>query len=305
MKKNCFLLFWVVIALATNMNAQISDALIDDAGDIIITAYHNNPDAFSFVFLDDCPNTTTIRFIDEEWTGSSFHANNGEGELLWTNNTGITIPKGTVIHITNADDNGTGIHATHGIVSETASFNTSAGDEIIAITGTRENPGTFLTFFGDTNGSSLNGTGLGNGHNALYDNLLGMGYYAGPAHCDGLSITDCAKQLTHINHWNLTNDFSIPETPFNTINLSKTLGIRSEGIAGFTYGPNPVINTLEIQAQNSIDRIEIFNISGTKMQAYEVFQSQVSIGLENLNSGIYLAKAHSEQRAIHFLFIKK
>lgn len=304
MKKNAFLFFCVVMIMATTSNAQISDVLIDDAGDIIITAYHNNPDAFSFVFLDDCPNTTSIRFIDEEWTGSSFHANDGEGEVLWINNSGTTIPRGTVVHITNADNNGSGIQASHGTVSEIGIFNTSSGDEVIAITGTRDIPGSFLTFYGDANGPTLNGTGLVNGTTALQDNLLGMGYYSGPDHCSGLSLDDCAKQLTNLNNWTLTNEFSIPENVVNTMHLSETLGRTSEGIKGFKFGPNPVINTLWIQAHTIIKRIEIYHLNGEKIQEQQILQNQLNIRLTHLISGVYFAKVHADDRISTFLFIK-
>ena len=122
--------------------AQNDNGAIDAAGDIVFVAYHDSDDGFSFLLLDDCPNGTVISFIDKEpntsgnWSGQS-----GEGELQWTNNTGSTIAKGTIIDITDADDNDLGISATLGTIFENdvdySGFNTSDGgvDQIYAVAG--------------------------------------------------------------------------------------------------------------------------------------------------------------------------
>ncbi|MBW1298289.1 beta strand repeat-containing protein, partial [Aquimarina litoralis] len=186
---------------------QVRDGVIDDPGDIAFVAYNNDDDGFSFVFLDDCPDGTTIRFTDEEWTGTAFSTPDGEGEVLWTNNTGGIIAIGTVVDITDADDNGTGILASVGTASEVEpGFNTANIDELFAITGTRAVPGTFLSFVGDLTGNSLTGTGLTDGVNA---NIITQeGYYTGSTTCNS-SIGDCAAMINDSNNWTL-GDFAFP-----------------------------------------------------------------------------------------------
>ena len=144
------------------LHAQ-QDGVIDDPGDIVIIAYYAqtnnvNGDGFSFLFTDDCPPGTSIRFTDEGWDQSlvppAFNSTTNEGDVLWTNNTGCTIPKGTVVDIMDADDGkeggSSGIRTSIGTVSEDdLGFDLAQSkDQIYAFTGTRSFPGNFLAFYG-------------------------------------------------------------------------------------------------------------------------------------------------------------
>jgi len=178
------LLFLFVLLFPFITFAQIEDDTIDDPGDIVFVGYHDTDDGFSFLLMDNCPNGTSIRFVDEEWTGAAFNSPTGEGEVLWTNNTGGTLAKGTIINITDADDNSGGITASSGTASEIDSgFSTANGDQIYAITGTRVAPGTFLAFVGEDSSfgggeiATLAGTGLTAGVTARL--IATEGYYNG------------------------------------------------------------------------------------------------------------------------------
>jgi hypothetical protein len=103
-------------------------------------------------------NNQSIFFTDEEWTGTAFGT--GEGDVIWTNNTGNTIPKGTVIKIAGPVDNAQAITWTSsntsvnlGSIVIQGSFSTISTDQIFAITGNRTTPGAFLAFVGGTNSS--------------------------------------------------------------------------------------------------------------------------------------------------------
>ncbi|WP_170827426.1 BspA family leucine-rich repeat surface protein [Roseivirga sp. 4D4] len=184
------------------------NGVIDAPGDIVFVAYHDNDDGFSFVLLDDCPTGTEIRFTDEGWNGTSFNSLTSEGEVLWINDSGATLPIGTVVNIEDADDNGLGISASSGSASEVESgFTTGVtADQIFAITGTRATPGVFLAFVGNSSldGSSTNtltGTGLVLGSTAV-DLGSGEGYYNGPDEFNG-TITDVAITLNTFANWQL------------------------------------------------------------------------------------------------------
>ncbi len=196
--KHLILLTSFFILGSTSILSQNDNGSIDSAGDIAFVAYNDSPDGFSFVFLDDCPNNSSIRFIDEEWNGSSFGT--GEGDLLWVNNTGSTINKGTIITINNADDNPIGsISASIGTVSEDDSgFNTANIDHLFAITGTRTSPGTFLSFIGGATGITLSGTGLTNGANALI--ITSEGYYSGTTVFNS-SLASCSSDVNNLSNW--------------------------------------------------------------------------------------------------------
>ena len=220
MRTRLWIHFWTALILLIPLGAQAAqDGAINDAGDIAFVAYHDNDDGFSFVLMDDAPNGASIRFVDEEWTGAAFTSPTGEGEVLWTNNTGSDITKGTVIDITDADDNSTGIVASSGIAVEADSgFTVSNGDQIYAITGTRTTPGTFLAFVGesqDINGletAVLTGTGLTAGTHAKL--TATEGYYSGSTSCVS-NLTACLQQINNAA-WIGAAGFSYPSVIPNT-----------------------------------------------------------------------------------------
>ena len=163
MKKLSFFIISFIFLIPTISLSQVQDGAIDDPGDIVFIAYHDSVDGFAFLFMDDCPAGTTIKFTDEEWNGTNFGT--GEGDLTWTNNTGNTLTKGTIVTITDAGGNTMNIDI--GTITESDSgFGTANGDQIYAMTGTRAAPGTFLAFIGEDqtmNASEtavLTGTGL-------------------------------------------------------------------------------------------------------------------------------------------------
>ncbi|WP_286746315.1 Ig-like domain-containing protein [Roseivirga sp. UBA1976] len=197
--------------------AQNDNGAIDAAGDIVFVAYHDSDDGFSFLLLDDCPNGTVISFIDKEpntsgnWSGQS-----GEGELQWTNNTGSTIAKGTIIDITDADDNDLGISATLGTIFENdvdySGFNTSDGgvDQIYAVAGTRADASpVFLAFVGSTTNGNLTGTGLSSGTTAMVRSTSPMeGRYTGTTVFNG-TLAAVAAAVNNSSNWTF-GSFSFP-----------------------------------------------------------------------------------------------
>lgn len=209
---------YILLLIPGIVLSQNDNSLIDAAGDIAIVGYHDDDDGFSFVLLDDCPNGTSIRFVDDEWTGGSFSSATGEGEVLWTNNTGATIDAGVVIDITDADDNSTGITASTGVATEDdPGFSTAVGDQLFAITGTRSSPGTFLTFAGCPTGNTLSGTGLTVGTNAI--EFCDEGYYTGTTTFSNTS--NASSTINNVANWTL-GAFSFPNDIPDLFTLAPT-----------------------------------------------------------------------------------
>ena len=274
-----------------NTYSQVQDGVIDDAGDIAFVAYHDTPDGLSFVFLDDCPNNTTIRFVDEEWTGAGFSSATSEGETLWTNNTGGIIPTGTVIHIQNADDNGTGITASSGTASEVDSgFTTANGDQVYAITGTRAAPGVFLAFIGDVNPSSpaetatLTGTGLTLGQNAIF--TVSEGYYSGSTVCNS-TITDCVAMINNVANWTF-GGFNYPAYVPNTFSGS-TLVVENFQFDIIKVYPNPASDVITITGLKETNNFSIYNVLGFKVNGGNLSGNE-NINIEDLTNGLYFLK---------------
>ncbi|WP_146126731.1 beta strand repeat-containing protein [Nonlabens agnitus] len=216
-------MFAVTFFVFAFAKAQTQNNLIDAPGDIAIVALHSDDgtageeDGFSFILLDNAPAGATIRFIDEEWLGTTFQSPTAEGELLWTNNSGSQIAAGTVVNITDTD--GPGEAASIGIVDEVEdSFNINGNsDQIYAVTGTRAVPGTFLTFYGTLEaGATLAGTGLTDGINAQVGSVGFLeGRYTGPTTCNGTAEA-CATQFNTTSNWTpgeYTHPNDVPSAP--------------------------------------------------------------------------------------------
>lgn len=274
-----------------NTYSQVQDGVIDDAGDIAFVAYHDNPDGISFVLLDDCPDNTSIRFVDEEWTGAAFSSATSEGDVLWINNTGGIIPTGTVIHIQNADDNGSGITASLGTASEVdLGFTTTNGDQVYAITGTRAAPGVFLAFIGDVNPSNptetatLTGTGLTLGQNAIF--TLSEGYYSGSTVCNS-TITDCSTMINDPSNWTL-GEFNYPADVPNAFS-GNTLFIENFQFDIIKIYPNPASNVIKITGLKETNNFSIYNVLGSKLNS-GIISANENINIENLTNGLYFLK---------------
>lgn len=300
MKKNHQFLF-LTFFIGSVLSAQIVDNTIDDPGDIVITAYHNNPDGFSFVFLDNCPDGTTIRFIDEEWGGSSFVSTSTEGEVLWENNTGGTIAQGTVVHVENANDNLPGIMASVGVATEDdGGFSLDSSDDgIIAVTGTRASPGVFLAFFGDTTDSTLSGTSLVNGATANQQASYGTGYYSGVANCDGLTITQCSARLNNFSNWTVAETFTYTGDTMSSLIVGGVLsdkGIDSD-LEVLCY-PNPVNGILNIHSKQKIEKLILKDSTGKIKSLVENTISQNKINMSGFSPGIYFVELELNNRKI-------
>jgi hypothetical protein len=211
------ILFALTLLVFAFAKAQTQNSLLDAPGDIAIVALHSDDgaageeDGFSFILLDNAPAGATIRFIDEEWLGMSFADPIGEGELLWTNDTGSQIAAGTVVNITDSD--GPTEAASIGTVDEVEpGFNINGtSDQIYAVTGTRAAPGTFLTFYGTLEaGATLTGTGLTDGATAQVG-VSGFleGRYTGPTTCNG-TAAQCAAEFNTTGNWTTGADFTHP-----------------------------------------------------------------------------------------------
>ena len=250
------LLFTFFLFSISHVFSQNNNGSIDAAGDIAFVAFHDNDDGFSFVFLDDCPNGTVIRFIDEGWTGSGFASASSEGEVTWTNNTGSAISKGVVIDIVDADDNLGGITASQGTASETDSgFTTGvANEQIYAVTGTRAAPGTFLAFVGNASidGSTsitFSGTGLTAGSTALSLGD-GEGYYTGSSVFNG-SLNNAASTINTAGNWTVA-PFSYPAvvpdvftgSAFSSNNAPTDISLSPLTKGQSTLGVNATFGTL-------------------------------------------------------------
>jgi hypothetical protein len=69
-----------------------------------------------------------------------------------------------------------------------------------------------------------------------------------------------------------------------------TASVENNALLGFSMYPNPTKNLLNISAKETIQKADIFNVLGKKVMSVNVNDTQASVDVSNLASGIYLIK---------------
>lgn len=279
-----FLLFFTINII----HSQNDNGTIDVAGDIAIIAFNKivgppSKSDYAFLLLDDCTTGTSIVFDDDEWLGSAFASATGEGANTWVNNTGSTIPAGTVIQVSSGNNLPT---VNIGSVTESdAGFNLAAGDQLYAYFGTRAAPTTFLAFYGElapTSGETavLTGTGLVAGSTAIESSNLG--YYSGSTVCNG-SLTDCLNTISNSPTGWTSGSFSFPTgiaTSFSGSSFATT--------STWTGTTNNDWNTATNWDTNSVPMSSSDVIIPSGLTNYPTISSAVTVNSITINSGASL-----------------
>jgi Secretion system C-terminal sorting domain len=86
---------------------------------------------------------------------------------------------------------------------------------------------------------------------------------------------------------------------------STTLSNVDFNFIDLKYSPNPVIDVLNIQSQESIKNISIFNILGQEVYTRKYNDSEIKLDLSSLISGNYFAKIETDNKQQVFKIIKK
>ncbi|HCZ35062.1 MAG TPA: hypothetical protein DHV26_03965 [Cytophagales bacterium] len=205
-------------------------------GNGMFVAYNSDGNqGFAFVTFVDVPNTTTVRFNDNEWNGSPIGGggafNAGESGISWTNNTGGTIFAGTVITITNLN---TVPVASLGSMSGGTMTLGNDNEVIYMFIGTdASTPTTFITAIGNdgfgANGSIVN-TGLTAGSTATAitgdEDIM---IYNGSINCTG-TVTTCATAIATPANW-VTQDTAGDDSGGAVPNFPASVPCNFYGIA--------------------------------------------------------------------------
>ncbi len=90
-----------------------------------------------------------------------------------------------------------------------------------------------------------------------------------------------------------------------TIDSDTVLSTEENTIEGFSFFPNPVEDVLNVSANQSIDQITLYNITGQKVIEQKINATNTQLSVGNLPSGIYLMNATSGQTTSTYKIIKK
>ncbi|GHC50270.1 hypothetical protein GCM10008083_12240 [Ulvibacter litoralis] len=72
------------------------------------------------------------------------------------------------------------------------------------------------------------------------------------------------------------------------------LGVNDTTLEGFTYFPNPVTNTLHLNAQDIIENVIVYNMIGQKVLEEKTDRINTELNLSNLQTGTYILEVSSK-----------
>ena len=85
------------------------------------------------------------------------------------------------------------------------------------------------------------------------------------------------------------------------INVAAGTGVNDIENNASIY-PNPTKNILNVNATSNINSVEVFNMMGQKVAAYDANDTYTQINTSNLNNGMYLIRINTENGVINQKF---
>ena len=86
--------------------------------------------------------------------------------------------------------------------------------------------------------------------------------------------------------------------PSNTVIVDIIVGVNEIDMAGVMIYPNPVVNLLNIKADEEIVNVELMNLMGQRIITQKVNELTHQINLTDLQSGIYIVKVELENSTV-------
>ena len=88
-------------------------------------------------------------------------------------------------------------------------------------------------------------------------------------------------------------------------NLMYTEGVGEQSIQNLVIYPNPVNDKLTVEAQETIGKVEIYNLMGTLVYSQKGCANKVEINTEDLKSGIYFIRLTNDKTSETRRFVKE
>lgn len=137
------------------------------------------------------------------------------------------------------------------------------------------------------------------------NNISGASNGSGTTIAQQLSLIDVNANgyvdytITPINNTAIGNTFSA------RVNVQSTLNSETFIIDNFKLSPNPVIDNLNIESDNQIRNIRIYNQLGQIIFSNEINDNKRTLDLSNLSSGIYTIFIETNARTLNKKIIKQ
>jgi hypothetical protein len=146
---------------------------------------------------------------------------------------------------------------------------------------------------------------------------MGMGLYDGTNGCSNLTLVDDSDPNTmtvssltvgttyYVRVYGWWSGSSSAEATFDICVRTNVASIEDNRINNFKFYPNPVNNTLNMSAQDNIEKVSIYNISGQEVINVTPNAVQTQVDMSRLQNGIYFVKAQVNGQLTAFKVVKK
>lgn len=88
----------------------------------------------------------------------------------------------------------------------------------------------------------------------------------------------------------------------DNVNLLDLTGVNEVSEASVNVYPNPVNNTLYVNATSNISKIEVFNTLGQKVMTVSANDNHAQLNTSNLSKGMYMLKLHTDNGVVNQKF---
>ncbi len=122
---------------------------------------------------------------------------------------------------------------------------------------------------------------------ADYSGMVRFAFFASGGEIDDFDV----DYDFHIGHFEIEQLLGVDNTSATASNLR--------------YYPNPVSKSLHIEAQQTIQQIDIYNLNGALVHRYTSNDTQTNIDVSDLLPGAYIVKVLSNNEVEHFRIVKK
>jgi PKD repeat protein len=127
----------------------------------------------------------------------------------------------------------------------------------------------------------------------IYDGSNLIGTYCGTDSPGTVQATGADGSLTFVFH----SDYMVNESGWKAeiSCYDPTVGISENNAGDFRVFPNPASGLVHISADNRIERLTIYDISGKKIRSYSPEGKTFTLNVRSITEGVYLLKAETAQ----------
>lgn len=215
----------------------------------------------------------------------------------------LTITTDAGYHVLTVTDNGTDVTAN--VSNNTYSLSNISANHVIYVTCENDNiPADSYTVTVSTDGNATANpanTTVNAGDNLTITITPNTGYRVSTIFDNGIDVTGDFGNNAYILNNIVTN---------HTINVTCEVdnpnpGIHEYSAAAISVFPNPANSVLNVQMENAIETVEIFDMSGKVVLRSEANDNHIQINVTTLKSGIYFIKAIANGQIATGKFVKE